>query len=299
MKVGFIGLGNMGEPAAANLARKGFALCVHDLRVERARRLKEMGAAWVASPREVARTSDVVITSLPGPAEVAAVVEGPDGLVHGLRRGATWIDMSTSDLHQMARLAQRLGTMGVAVLEATATGGVQNARMGQITLFVGGRREDFDTHRPVLEGIANRILYMGALGQATITKLITNMLCFVHQSALAEGLALAARAGITPAAMLSAIQASYAGSFVAEVDGPQILDGSYDKTFTIGLVAKDMTLALDLAKEHGAPNNVVAEAAKIVFEARTRYGAEAGALTTARVIEERAGVSLRGGWPTL
>jgi len=185
------------------------------------------------------------------------VVEGPDGLVHGLRRGSAWIDMSTSDVHQMARMAERLRGMGVAVLEATATGGVQNAREGRVTLFVGGRRTDFDVYRPVLEGIANRIFYMGELGRATITKLITNMMCFVHQSALAEGLILGAQAGIDSSALLEAIQASYAGSFVAEVDGPQILDGSYDRTFTIGLVAKDMTLGLALANEFEVPTDVM------------------------------------------
>jgi 3-hydroxyisobutyrate dehydrogenase len=296
-KIGFIGLGNMGEPAAANLVRNGFSLLVNDLRAERSRRLLNMGAAWASSPREVAMASDIVITSLPGPMEVAAVVEGPDGLVHGLQRGSAWIDMSTSDLHQMARMAERLRRMGVAVLEATATGGVQNAREGRIALFIGGRRTDFDAYRPVLEGIGNRIFYMGELGRATITKLVTNMMCFVHQSTLAEGLTLGAQAGIDSSALLEAIQASYAGSFVAEVDGPQILDGSYDRTFTIGLVAKDMTLGLALANEFAAPTEVIAATAALVFEACDRYGPEAGALTTARVLEEKTGKPLRAAWP--
>ena len=297
MKIGFIGLGNMGEPAAANLARKKFALTVHDLHKDRAQRLLGMGAAWAASPREIAAASDVVITCLPAPKDVAAVVEGPDGVIHGLKRGAAWIDMSTSDLHQMARFAEQLRGMGVTVLEATATGGVHNAREGRVTLFIGGHRADYEKYRPVIEGVANQVFYMGELGRATITKLITNMMCFVHQVALAEGLSLGAQAGIDSTALLEAIQASYAGSFSAEIDGPQILDGSYDKTFTIGLVAKDMTLGLALAKEHKAPMKVVEAAAGIVFKARDSYGPEAGALTTARVIEEQTGKLLRAAWP--
>jgi 3-hydroxyisobutyrate dehydrogenase len=296
-KVGFIGLGNMGEPAAANLLRKGFPLVVHDLQPARGRRLMNAGAVWADNPSKLAAVSDVVITSLPGPAQVAAVVEGCDGLVQGLRQGSTWIDMSTSDMHQMNRFAVRLGEMGVDVLEATATGGVQNAREGRITLFIGGPPTVFEANRTVLEGIGDRVLYMGELGRATITKLITNMMCFVNQAALAEGLMLGASAGLNLVSLLEAIQASYASSFSADVDGPQILDGSYDHTFTIGLVEKDMRLGLALAAEVAVPMEITAAVSRVVQAAKDRYGPEAGALSGARLLEERTGRALRADWP--
>lgn len=297
MKVGFIGLGNMGEPAAFLLLNKGYSLTVHDLDRARGDRLVEAGAIWGESPAAVAAACDSIVTSLPGPPEVRAVVEGPNGIFEGAIAGAVWIDMSTSDRGQMRALAERLAEREVKVLEATATGGVQNAWAGHVTLFVGGEPAVFEAQQPLLEAIADRIFYMGPLGAATVTKLITNMMCFVNQTALAEGLMLGARAGLELGALLEAILASYAGSFVAEVDGPQILDGSYDRSFNIGLVVKDATLGMALAREVGAPMEVTALVADIMARAKDRYGERAGALKQAKLLEDDTGVSLRAPWP--
>ena len=297
MNIGFIGLGHMGEPAALLLAGKGFDLTVHDRLPERGERLLAAGAGWADSPAEVAARADTVITSLPGPPQVKEVVNGANGLMKGMREGTTWIDMSTSDLHQMAELNKRFASHGVAVLESTATGGVQAAWEGHVTLFVGGEQSVFDNQRPVLEAIADRIFFMGALGNATITKLITNTMLFITQAALTEGLLLGKKAGLDLSHLLEAIQGSYAGSFVADVDGPQILDGSYDPTFEVGLVTKDLRLGTALGEEYEAPLDVVKFVAERVYHAHEKYGEHAGALVAAKMLEEASGVSLRAPWP--
>jgi len=293
MRVGFIGLGNIGEPLATNVHRRGFDLVVHDLRPEAATRLIAAGAAWADSPAEVAAAADVVLTSLPGPREVSAVLDGPRGVIAGIRAGCGWIDTSTTDRHQMQRLAALLRAKQVTVLEATITGGVQNAWKGRATVFVGGDDADVRAYQPVLDALGERVIYLGPLGAATVAKLISNMLSFVHAVALAEGLTLGARAGLDPALLLEAIQASYGGSFVANVDGPQILDGSDDPSFTIALACKDAALALDLGREVEAPLQLFPLVNDVLRRAHDVYGPSGGHLSTARVYEASAGLLLR------
>jgi 3-hydroxyisobutyrate dehydrogenase len=273
--------------------RHGFELVVHDLRRPVAQRLLDEGAAWADDPAAVAEAVDVVITSLPGPPEVRAVLEGPRGVIAGIRPGAGWIDMSTTDFHQTQRLAATLADKRVAVLEATVTGGVANAWKRKAALFVGGAEADYARYRPVLEAISERILYMGPLGSASVTKLITNIVSFAHEQALAEGLALGARAGLDPGPLLEAIRSSYGGSFVADVDGPNILNGSYYTGFSIGLASKDAHLALDLAREVDAPLHLFPLVAEQVDRIRDAYGAQADCLVTARLYEDEAGLLLR------
>lgn len=288
MAVGFIGLGHMGEPSAFNLLNKGVELIVHDRRPEAAAKLVAAGASWADSIAEVAAAAETVVTCVPGPPEVQAVVAG---------EGQAWIDMSTTDLHQMARFAAAFAENGVEVLETTATGGVQAAWQGHVILFVGGDPAVFERRRGVIDGIADQVFYCGPMGSATVTKLITNTLCFVHQTALGEVLMLGKKAGLDISALLEAIQASYGGSFVADVDGPQILDGSYDPSFEVGLVAKDARLAMGLAREFGAPLRVAGVVSQIVEEALARYGPSAGALVPTKALEEDIGESLRAAWP--
>ena len=287
----------MGEPAALLLAAKGFELTVHDLSPKRADRLLAAGAKWANTPATLCTDSDTVITSLPGPPQVKTVVESENGLMQGMREGSTWIDMSTSDLHNMAEFAQAFEARGVSVLEATATGGVQAAWEGHVTLFIGGNETTVETQGPILEAIADRIYYMGALGNATITKLITNTMLFVTQAALIEGLLLGKKTGIDLSHLLEAIQGSYAGSFVADVDGPQIFDGSYDPTFEIGLVSKDMRLGTALGEENGVPMDVIRFVAERVYQAAGKYGEHSGALVSAKLLEEATATSLRAPWP--
>ena len=210
-----------------------------------------------------------------------------------MRPGTVWIDMSTSDRHQTERLATRLAEKSVATIEAGCTGGVEAAWEGHVTLFIGAAEEDFERWKPVIDGLGDRIFHMGPLGAGMTTKLITNLLSFTMQTALAEGLTIGALAGLDPAKVVEAIRASYASSFIAEIDAARVLGGSYDPSFTIGLVAKDARLGLALADELGAPLRLIPLTGQVVEEARATYGDDAGNLSNMRLYEDAAGVKFR------
>ncbi|MBX3531915.1 MAG: NAD(P)-dependent oxidoreductase, partial [Rhizobiaceae bacterium] len=186
MRYGFIGLGNLGAFLAGSLLREGFELTVNDLHKEVAKDLIARGAHWAETPAEVARTCDAVITCLPSPAAVDAVVEGRNGILEGAHDGLVWIDMSTSDRHDVGRLVKLAEAKGVVMLEAPVTGGVHRAAAGQITVLVGGDAALFEAHRPAFEAMGGKVLHMGPLGSASVIKVITNMLAFIHLVACGE-----------------------------------------------------------------------------------------------------------------
>ncbi len=291
MQLGFIGLGSIGNPMAANLIRAGHHLTVHDLSRERAQNLLARGARWAASPRATAAAAEVLFTSLPGPRQIREVIEGTDGAM-GLAPGNLWIDMSTTDLAQTRRLAAAFAERGVAVLEAPVTGGVANAYAGKLSIFVGGSAEDYARAKPLLGVLGDKILHLGPIGNASIAKLITNLMCFIHEMALGEGLVLGTRLGLDTGQLWEAIKVSYADSFVARVDGPDIFDGNYGANFSIALACKDIGLTLGLAREAGLKLEAAELVERLYGAARARYGEDAGCLSAVRDIEARSGVSL-------
>lgn len=292
MKLGFIGLGSIGNPMAANLVRAGHHLTVHDLARERAQNLLARGARWAASPRATAEAAEVLFTSLPGPAQIRDVIEGEDGALAGLARGSLWIDMSTTDLEQTRRLAAILTERGVAAIEAPVTGGVANAYAGKLSIFVGGAPEAYARAKPLLDALGDKVMHLGPIGSASVAKLITNLMCFVHEIALGEGLVLGTRLGLDPIQLWEAIKVSYADSFVARVDGPDIFDGNYGANFSIALACKDIGLSLGLAREAGLKLEAAELIERLYNAARARYGEAAGCLSAVRDIEARSGVSL-------
>ena len=293
MRVGFIGLGNIGNPMAVNLAHAGFELVVHDLRRELTDNLIAMGASWADSPHELAAGTAVVITSLPGPPEVTTVVEGPGGVMEGIREGATLIDMSTNSVPEIRRMGDVLASRGVAMLDSPVTGGAANARQGKVTMFIGGEQASFDRVRIVFEGIGDKIFHMGPLGAGTTTKLITNMIGFTQILALGEGLVLGARGGLDLRTLREAIIASTARSAMAEYDVPMIFDGSYDPSFSLKLTCKDIGLAMELAKSLDVPVELAALVKQLCDRARIQYGDDEGALTLVKLLEDASGVTLR------
>ena len=293
MKIGFIGLGNIGYPMAAQLLEAGFDLTVHDLIEDKAKPLVERGAAWGASLGETVSGAETIITSLPGPTEVTQVFEGSSGLLSCLKPGQTWIEMSTSDRALITRISTELAAKQVQTLEATVTGGVANAYSGNITVFVGGEREAFLAHTSIFDALAGKVVYLGGLGNATVAKLITNMLAFVHEAVLAEGLILGKRAGVELTPLLEAIQNSYAGSFVADVDGPRILAGSYGSSFAVKLALKDMRLTQELATELEIPLAFGALVTNALQRSQTEYGPDSDTLLMVKRIEQETGVQLQ------
>ena len=222
-------------------------MTVSDLDRRAADGLVAAGAAWAASPREVAARSDSVFTCLPSPAAVSAAVAGEHGILAGLPAGGTWIDMSTNDRHEIMRLAGRAAEKGVACLEAPVTGGVHKAASGEITVLVGGDARLFETHLPAFRAMGGQVFHMGPLGSAAVIKVITNMLAFIHLVAAGEALMLAKRGGLDLGQAFHAIKASSGNSFVHETESQLMLNGSYDIGFTMDLACKDLGFAMTSA----------------------------------------------------
>jgi 3-hydroxyisobutyrate dehydrogenase len=238
------------------------------------------------------------VTCLPSPAVATAVVAGSDGVLETLRPGGTWIEMSTSDRHEVLRLAALAEERGVATLEAPVTGGVHLAATGEITVIVGGDTDVAASHRPLFEAMGRRIFHAGPLGRASDLKVITNMLAFAHLLACGEALMLARRAGLDLRLAYDVIAASSGTSFVHETEGQVILNGSYDIGFTVDLALKDLGLALELGAETGVPLELAELVHSAFARARERYGGGAWSPMVVRLLEDAVGVELRApGFP--
>jgi len=298
MQIGFVGIGRLGRHLAASLVREDFTVTVHDRDPDAGAVLVELGARWADSPAEAAGTADAVITCLPSPAAVAAVVEGEHGVVGALRSGGTWIDMSTNDRHELQRLADVATTRGVATLEAPVTGGVHLAATGEVTVIVGGDADVARAHMPLFRAMGGRVFHVGPLGRASEIKVITNMLAFIHLVACGEALMLAERAGLDLRQAWEVIAASSGTSFVHETEGQVILNGSYDIGFTMDLALKDLGLALELGRDTGVPLDLATRTREQFVEAQARYGGSAWSPMVVRLLEEAVGVDLRApGFP--
>jgi len=297
-RLGFIGLGNLGEHLAASVLRAGHRLTIHDLDRGRSERLLALGASWAASPAAVGAVSDVVVTCLPSPAAVAAVVTEPDGILAGMSERGTWIDMSTNDRDEVLRLAAIAATAGVSTLEAPVTGGVHKAAAGEITVLVGGDEALYEQHRALLGAMGDPVLYIGPLGSAAVIKVITNMLAFIHLVAAGEALMLAKRAGLDLARSFEAIKQSSGNSFVHETEGQVILNGSYNIGFTMDLACKDLGFATSLGRQFGVPLELAGLVEQTFVRARAQYGGSAWSSQVVKLLEDALGTDLRApGFP--
>ena len=300
MRMGFIGLGNLGKHLAASLLREGFVVTVNDLDKAAAKELLAAGASWADSPKALAAASDSVITCLPSPAAVDAVMTGPEGVLAGLAPGGTWVEMSTNDQHEIQRLAELAAEQGVATLEAPVTGGVHRAASGRITVLVGGDEAVFQAHLPALQAMGGQVFHMGPLGSASVIKVITNMLAFIHLVAAGEALMLAKRGGLDLAQSFAAIRASSGNSFVHETESQVILNGSYNIGFTLDLACKDLGFAHDMGREFGVPLELAGMVEQIFARARAQYGGDAWSPTVVKQLEDALGTELRAaGFPAV
>jgi 3-hydroxyisobutyrate dehydrogenase len=298
VNAGFVGLGNLGSQLAGSLLRAGLALTVHDRDETRVAALVAAGASAAASPRAVAEASDYVITCLPSPAAVSQVVAGPGGIIEGLRPGGTWIEMSTNDAHEIERLAGLAAARGIATLACPVTGGVHTAAAGEITVIAGGDEAVFAAHRSVLEAMGDPVIHVGPLGTASVIKVITNMLAFIHLVAAGEALMLAKRGGVPLETAYEVIRASSGNSFVHETESQLILNGSYDIGFTLDLAAKDLGFALQLGRESGVPLELATLVEQTFTRARSEYGGSAQSSQVVKLLEDALGVDLRApGFP--
>mgnify|MGYP001814888697 CR=1 FL=1 len=294
VKIGWIGLGQIGSIMAVNLLRAGYTMIVHDLRPESGEKLVAAGAQWAKNPYELAEVADIVITSLPGPPQVKKVMESRRGVFSGLRSGCTWIDMSTTDAQELKRLAKIAASKGVAVLEAPVTGGLVLAKKGGITILVGGEKEIFEAHLPMLQVIGGKILLMGPLGSASVVKVISNLLALGHMVLAGEAFMLGKRAGIDLTALFEGIMASSGRSRVIRNEMPLVYNGTYDVGFSLALACKDLGLVLEMARTNGVPLELGGLIEQIFIRAKTRYGDDANSTQVVKLIEDTLGDYLRG-----
>lgn len=298
MKIGFIGLGNVGAKLAGSLQRNGFALTVRDLDADAARPLLDAGAAFADSPRELARAVDLVITCLPSPRAVSDVMESDDGVVAGLAPGTIWLEMSTTDTAEVLRLAALVEARGAIPLDGPVSGGCHRAATGNISIFVGGERSAFERIMPALSVMGRRILHTGPIGSASVLKVVTNYLCSVHLVALGEALMVSKQAGMDLATAYEAIRISSGNSFVHETESQVILNGSYNINFTMDLVLKDMTLFDTLARRLQIPVELSPLVLGIFEDAHSRYGERAWSSMVVKRLEDTCGIELRApGFP--
>jgi 3-hydroxyisobutyrate dehydrogenase len=298
MRYGFIGLGNLGAHLAGSLVREGFDVTVNDLTKANATKLIAGGAKWAGTPKAVAEAVDAVITCLPSPLVSEAVLTGPSGILAGLKRGGVWIEMSTNDKDVIERLAGLAKDKGVDTLEAPVTGGVHLAANGKITVIVGGDAATFEAHKSALDAMGGQIFHVGTLGQASVIKVITNMLAFIHLVAAGEALMLAKRGGLDLAQAFHVIKASSGTSFVHETESQVILNGSYNINFTMDLACKDLGFAMKFGRDFGVPLDLAALTMQTFIRARETYGGSAWSSQVVKLLEDALKTDLRApGFP--
>ncbi len=253
MRIGFIGLGNMGSEMCRHLAIAGHTLTAWS-RSDRGReRARELGATVADSPAAVAAASDAIITMVTGGADVEEVALGPQGIVHGARPGLIFTDMSTISPVIARRVAAELGARGVSMLDAPVSGGPAGARAATLTIFAGGEREAFERMRPVLEKLGKHIFHLGPVGSGQVTKLANQICLLANLQGVAEGLLFARELGADMAAVREALLTGLAQSRMLETLGGKMVERDFAAGIVAALHHKDLGVALDLAHDAGLP----------------------------------------------
>ena len=293
--VGFLGLGAMGWPMASRLASRG-GLVVWNRTAGRAAEFAERhGARAAATPRELGAQVDVAITCLPTSADVAALLEGPDGLLAGLRPGALLLDCTSGDPATSRRIAARLEEGGIAFADAPVSGGTNGAEAGTLTVMIGGDAATVARARPLLAAFGSRIEHLGPVGAGHAMKAVNNALLALNILAVGEGLAVLVKAGVPAAKAVEVLNGSSGRSFVSESLVPErVLTGRWPRTFRLALLAKDVGIARALLRDTGVDGPVLDLAGELFDRARAELGEAADYLEAIRLIERQAGVELRG-----
>jgi 3-hydroxyisobutyrate dehydrogenase-like beta-hydroxyacid dehydrogenase len=292
--VGFVGLGTMGGRMATNLQKAGFKLVVHDLHRQAASHHLNAGATWAETPRALASEADVIFSSLPEPADVEAVALGPDGLVAGIKPGAAYFDLSTNAPSVVKKIHAAFAEKGAHMLDAPVSGGPAGAASRKLAIWVGGDEGAFKAHKTVLDAMGDKAAYIGAIGSATVAKLVHNMSGYAVVCALAETFAMGVKAGVEPLALWQAVRQGAAGrrfTFDALID--QFLPGTYDPpAFSLKLAHKDVALANALGRELGVPMRLCNLTLAEMTEAMGRGWGGRDSRVVMKLSQERAGVDI-------
>ncbi len=292
MKIGFIGLGNVGGKLSSSILRNGFDLVVRDLDMAAAQPLLDAGATWGESPKAMAEDCDAVITCLPSPAASASVLEADDGLLAGFGPGKIWMEMSTTDEAEVKRLGEKVRAVGAEPVDCPVSGGCHRAATGNIAIFAGCARPTFEQILPILTTMGRRILHTGELGSASMLKVMTNYLATANLLTVCEALVTSAAAGMDLNTTYEAIAISSGNSFVHETEGQVILNGSRDINFTMDLVKKDIGLFQDVADRHDVPLEISPVLIDIVNDGAARFGEREWSPNIIKRLEEATGLSI-------
>jgi 3-hydroxyisobutyrate dehydrogenase len=298
MKIGFIGLGNVGGKLASSLLRNNFDLTVRDLDERLTKPLKDLGAKVAKSAKELAEQTDLIITSLPSPEVSAEVMEASDGIINGLSENKIWLEMSTTDENEVKRLGEKVIAKKSIPMDGPVSGGCHRAATGNIAIFVGGERKAFEKILPALTVMGRKVLHTGELGSASVLKVITNYLASVHLVALGEAWTIAKKSNLDLAKTYKGIAISSGNSFVHETESQVILNGSYNINFTMDLVLKDTGLFDNLAKKLNAPLEISPQIVEIFKDGQKKYGSRAWSSMIVKRMEDLNNINFRAnGFP--
>ena len=298
MKIGFIGLGNVGGKLASSLLRNKFDLTVRDLEKNLTNDFKNRGAKVSKTAKELAEQTDLIITCLPSPEVCAKVMESSEGVINGLSKNKIWLEMSTTDESEVKRLGKLVMDKKAIPLDGPVSGGCHKAATGNIAIFVGGERNSFEKILPILTIMGRKVLHTGELGTASILKVITNYLASVHLAALGEAWTVAKKSKLNLNKTYKGIAVSSGNSFVHETESQVILNGSYNINFTMDLVKKDMNLFNELSKKLNTPLEISPFVLDIFKDAQKKYGPRAWSSMVVKRLEDKFGLDFRSdGFP--
>ena len=299
MKVGFIGLGNVGGKLAGSLLRNGYDLTVRDLDEELVANFISCGAKSANSPKEMAEQCEVIITCLPSPKVCSEVMESDDGVLAGISKGKIWLEMSTTDEAEIRRIGGLVEDIGALPVDCPVSGGCHRAATGNISIFAGCSRSTFELALPILTTMGRRILHTGGLGSASILKVMTNYLATVNLTSIAEALSTMKLIGMDMNVTYEAIKASSGNSFVHETESQVILNGSRDISFTMDLVSKDVGIFNELAQRQGLDLEIAPLIVDIFKDGEKRYGSRELSPNIIKRLEEEADIKVLGqGFPS-
>ena len=298
MKIGFIGLGNVGGKLAGSLLRNKFDLTVRDLDENLTNEFKNLGAKVASSARELAKQVDLIITCLPSPKICADVMEGENGVLEGITQNKIWLEMSTTDEAEIKRIGKKVIEKNGIPLDGPVSGGCHRAATGNIAIFVGGNRVAFERILSALTVMGRKVLHTGELGSATVLKVITNYLASVHLVALGEAWTVAKKSNLDLAKAYKGIAVSSGNSFVHETESQVILNGSYNINFTMDLVLKDTGLFDDLAKKLNTGLEISPKIVEIFKDGQKKYGSRAWSSMIVKRMEDSNNIDFRAdGFP--
>ena len=295
MKVGFIGVGNIGQPMAKQLLNNGFNVLVNDLDKENTLPLLKAGATWVANPIELVKQCEFLCTCLPGPIQMEQLILGPDGILNSMNENTIYIDHTTNSFNTVQKISSLLSKKGVNMLDAPVSGGVEGAKTRDLTLLVGGESKIVKHSMPILNAIGKTVLHVGDIGTGTICKLMHNSASLSMMLTMVQCLTTGVKAGVNASTIVEVFQKCALGkNFDLQVRLPNTLfKGDFDPRFSLKLAYKDLKLAMEIADEFNVPFSIPEICEKEMSQAISRGLDMKDSSIFLTMQEEKAGVEIR------